>query len=133
MVLFISAVVFDIGSAEKIAAPENGTRGNDQIVTGNDSEKIISLKNGENFTLILRENPSTGYVWEINLSKGLSILNNNFTQDPAPPGTVGFPGNHSWVIQAVAPGIQQVNGIYKRLWENTTGMEESFTLTVEVV
>jgi inhibitor of cysteine peptidase len=133
MVLFISAVVFDIGSAEKIATPGNETMGNDQIVTGNDSGKIISLKNGENFTLILREKPSTGYVWEINLSKGLSILSDKFTQDTAPPGTVGVSGNHSWIIQPLAPGIQQVNGIHKRLWENTTGTEESFTFTVEVI
>jgi inhibitor of cysteine peptidase len=40
---------------------------------------------------------------------------------------------HQWVIQAIAPGSQQVNGIYRRRWENTTGTEEKFTFTVEVV
>jgi inhibitor of cysteine peptidase len=60
-----------------------------QVVTGNDSGKIISLQNGENFALILRENPSTGFHWELNISKGLSILSSNYTQDPVPKNTNG--------------------------------------------
>jgi inhibitor of cysteine peptidase len=34
--------------------------------------------------------------------------------------------------KSVAQGSQQVNGIYKRSWENTTGTEDNFTLSVEV-
>ena len=32
--------------------------------------------------------------------------------------------------QSLAPGNQQVNGIYKRPWENTTGTEDNFILNV---
>jgi len=103
-----------------------------QIVTGNDSEKTISLKNRENFTLILREKPTIGAAWELNLSKGLIILSDHYTSDPAPPGYTGFGGTHSWVIQTTYPGSQQVNGRNKRSWENTTGTEENFTLNVKV-
>lgn len=112
-----------------------GTMGNGQVVTENDSGKIISLKNGENFTLNLKENPTTGYSWQLNLSKGLSILSDEYTEDKFPGEkeiTPGRGGTHSWLIQATVPGNQQVNGIYKRSWENTTGTEENFTLTVEV-
>ncbi len=143
VILFVAAVFFAAGCAEKAAAPgdETVTPGNeitekDQVVTKNDSGETISLKNGENFTLILRENPSTGYAWELNLSKGLSVLSDEYIQDPTPEDTTGehmtgVPGNHSWVIQAEAPGIQQVNSIYKR--GSITGTEENYTLTVEVV
>ncbi|AKB77702.1 hypothetical protein MSHOH_1219 [Methanosarcina horonobensis HB-1 = JCM 15518] len=44
----------------------------------------------------------------------------------------GVPGNHSWIIEAVDQGTQQMNGIYKQAWENATGTEDNFTLTVEV-
>jgi|GEM_PF-381028 len=101
-----------------------------QVITEVDNGANISLKNGENFTLKLRENPSTGYSWELNLSEGLSIISDEYTQDPAPEGCAGVPGTHSWIIEAVGQGNQQVNGIYKRPWENTTGTEDNFTLNV---
>jgi inhibitor of cysteine peptidase len=127
MFLVLAAVVFAVGFAEKPETAETG-----QIVTEADNGTTISLKNGENFTLQLRENPSTGYSWQINLTEGLSILSDNYTQDEAPEGMAGVPGTHSWIIEAVDQGSQQVNGIYKRPWENTTGTEDNFTLTVEV-
>ncbi|WP_235269970.1 protease inhibitor I42 family protein [Methanosarcina mazei] len=91
------------------------------------------MENGENFTLQLRENPSTGYAWELNVSEGLNILDDYYTQDEAPEEMVGVPGTHSWMIEAVSEGSQQVNGEYIRSWENMTGTEENSTLTVEVV
>jgi inhibitor of cysteine peptidase len=102
------------------------------MVTEADNGTTISLKNGENFTLQLRENPSTGYSWQLNLTEGLSILSDNYTQDEAPEGMAGVPGTHSWIIEAVDQGSQQVNGIYKRPFENITGTEDNFTLIVEV-
>lgn len=104
-----------------------------QAITEADNGTNISLKNGENFTLQLRGNPSTGYSWELNVSEGLSILSDEYIQDPAPENSTGVPGIHSWIIEAVDQGSQQVNGIYKRPWEKTTGTEDNFTLNVEVV
>jgi len=104
-----------------------------QVITEADNGTSISLKEGENFILKLRENPSTGYSWELNLGEGLSIVSDNYTQDPAPEGMCGVSGTHLWVIEAVAPGNQQVNGIYKRPWESTTGTEDSFILNVNSI
>ena len=111
----------------------NGTIETGQIVTEAENGKSISVKNREIFILQLRENPSTGYSWELKMSEGLNILSDGYAQDEAPEGKVGVPGTHSWTIEAVSQGSQQVNGIYKRPWENTTGTEENFTLAVEVV
>ena len=71
-----------------------------QVITEADNGTTISLKEGENFFLRLRENPSTGYSWEINLSEGLSIVSDNYTQDPAAEGIIGAGGTHLWVIKA---------------------------------
>ena len=125
--------VTENNTAENNTTEVNETVETGQIVTEADSGKTISLKNGDYFTLQLRENPSTGYSWQLNVSEGLTILSDGYTQDPAPEDKVGVPGNHRWEIKAVTPGSQQVNGIYKQPWENTTGTEENFTLTVEVV
>ena len=152
MLLVIAAVVFAAGcteeaepeddvtennTAENNTAENNTTEVNEtaetgQVVTEADNGTSISLKNGENFTLQLRENPSTGYSWQLNLSEGLTILNDGYTQDPTPEEMVGVPGTHQWEIKAVISGSQQVKGIYKQSWMNTTGTEDNFTLTVEV-
>ena len=101
-----------------------------QVITEDDNGKSISLKNGETFDLKLKENPSTGYSWELNLSQGLSVLSDNYTQDPAPRGFTGVPGTHLWIIKAVTEGDQQVKGIYKRPTAEETGKESVFTLNV---
>ncbi|HII92603.1 MAG TPA: protease inhibitor I42 family protein [Methanosarcina sp.] len=110
----------------------NKTIAKGQIVTEADNGKTISLKNGENFTVSLREDPSAGYLWELNLSNGLSILDDEYIEGLNPENLTGVPGTHLWVIEATAPGSQKVNGIYRRSWENITGTEEKFTLGVEV-
>jgi len=157
MLLVVTAVVFAAGCAGKSAGnttpspvviSENVTKNNTTQVnatvgtkqhvaeTGNvakaDSGKPISLKKGDNFTLKLREKPSTGYSWTLSLSQGLSILSDNYTQDPAPPDYTGVSGTHLWTIKAMTEGNQQIKGIYKRPWENITGTEDNFTLNVEV-
>ncbi|AAM05006.1 protease inhibitor I42 family protein [Methanosarcina acetivorans] len=103
-----------------------------QVVTEADNGTSISLNNGENFTLQLSGNPTTGYSWELNVSEGLNILSEDYTQDAVPEESTGVPGTYTWIIQAVDQGTQQVNGEYIRLWENATGPEDNFTLTVEV-
>jgi len=103
-----------------------------QVVTKADNGKTISLKKGENFTISLREDPSAGYLWKLNLSSGLSILDDEYIEGLNPENLTGVPGTHLWVIEATAPGSQKVNGIYRRSWENITGTEEKFTLNVEV-
>jgi inhibitor of cysteine peptidase len=103
-----------------------------QVLTETDNGTTISLENGATFYLRLRENPSTGYSWQLNLSHGLHILSDEYTQDQAPEGYTGVPGTHQWEIKAVTSGNQQVTGIYKRPWENVTGKEDTFKLKVEV-
>ena len=102
-------------------------------ITESDNGKTLNLKNGETFNLKLYDNPSTGYSWQLNVSKGLCILSDNYTQYPEPPGYVGDGGTHLWIIKAVTQGSQQVKGIYKQSWMETTGTEENFTLHVEVI
>jgi|GEM_PF-753647 len=111
----------------------NETMETERVITEADSGKTISLKTGENFTLNLTEDPAEGYEWELNLSKGLTILDDEYVEHPNPQHLEGVPGTHSWLIEAVAPGSQKVTGIYKRLRENTTDIEENFTLNIDVV
>jgi predicted secreted protein len=73
--------------------------------------------------LELRENPSTGYLWDVETDDGLQIVSSVFTQDPAPPDYIGVPGWHRFGLVAAAPGAFEVRG---KLWQEFAG-ESSVT------
>lgn len=108
-----------------------------QVVTETDNGKTINLENGKTFYLKLKENPTTGYSWKLNLSQGLKNISVEYYPAEQPEGVehplVGAGGVHLWEIKAVAKGSQQVTGIYKRPWENETSGDETFTLNVGVI
>ncbi len=108
-----------------------------QVITEADNGTSISLENGSTFYLKLKENPTTGYSWELNLSQGLNNISGEYYPPEQPEGIkeplVGAGGVHLWEIKAVSKGNQQVTGMYKRSWEKLTGEEEKFILNVKVV
>lgn len=108
-----------------------------KIITGDDNGKTIKIKKGESFCLRLKENPSTGYSWQLSLSKGLSLFNTEYYPPDSSKSsqrlTVGASGLHSWKIKAIAKGSQQVKVIYRRSWEKETGREQTFKVNVKVI
>ncbi len=110
---------------------------NHKTITEADNGNTIHIKEGQTFIIKLNENPSTGYSWELSLSKGLGLLSDKYNSpESSKKGgkfVIGAAGYHSWEIKAVAKGSQQVNGIYKRSWEPETDEEKTFKLNVVVV
>lgn len=108
-----------------------------QVITEADNGTSTSLENGSTFYLKLKENPTTGYSWELNLTQGLNNISGEYYPSEQPEGIkqplIGAGGVHLWEIKAISKGSQQVTGIYKRPWEKVTGEEEHFMLKVEVV
>lgn len=92
----------------------------------------VNVTKGGIVGISLRENPTTGYSWNTTLSAGLTLLNDTYTVDPHAEGMVGVGGTHLWLVRADAAGDQTFSAIYKRPWENTTGTEETFLLTLKV-
>ncbi len=128
VLLIAAAFLFAAGCTENSEPIEKG-----QVLTEADNGKTLTLEKGENFTLSLKGNPSTGYSWKLDLSDGLSILSDEYSTDPDHEGEAGAGGIHSWVIETKDTGSQEIKGIYKRPWESTSDGEKTFTLTVEVV
>ncbi|MDD4255570.1 MAG: protease inhibitor I42 family protein [Methanofollis sp.] len=87
---------------------------------------------GDIVGISLTENPTTGYSWNTTLSAGLTLLNDTYTVDPHAEGMVGVGGTHLWLVRADAAGNQTFSAVYKRSWENTTGTEDTFSLTLKV-
>lgn len=133
-VLILSLILAAIPAAVCAAPNETGCT---KVITENYNGKTIQVKQGDSFCLKLKENPSTGYSWQLSLSKGLNLLSTEYYSPDSSKSSqrliVGAAGLHSWKIKAVAKGKQQVRGIYRRSWETKTGREQTFILNVKVV
>jgi len=90
------------------------------------NESTVAVKLNSRFALELAENPSTGYAWNLTTTDGLRVVADEYL----PPGTavVGAAGTHRWEIEAVAVGLQAIEGAYRR--ESTT--EDADTFMVEI-
>lgn len=97
-----------------------------------DSGSSISAEVGDAFEIRLEENPTTGYEWELTVSDGLEIIEDEFSQTSEEEELVGSGGIHIWTIGVNEAGEQTIDAIYKRPWEDVTGEEETFTMTVSV-
>lgn len=100
------------------------------VFTEDNNGSTVELATGDTFQVKLNENPTTGYQWSLETTGGLEIMNDNYL--PPATGLVGAGGIHEWDIKATASGTQQVTAVYSRSWENLTGSEQRFVLTVEV-
>jgi inhibitor of cysteine peptidase len=134
MVLTICLILATIPMA--LCATPHAT-GNHKVITEADNGNTIYIKEGQTFIINLNENPSTGYSWELSLSKGLGLLSDKYYSPESSKKdgglVLGAAGFHSWEIKAMDKGNQEVNGVYKRSWEPETGEEQTFKLNVVVV
>ena len=90
-------------------------------VTEADNGKTENVTRNTRFAVVLAENPSTGFAWNVNLSSGLELQSSDYHQDGAPAGMVGVGGTRTWIIVAKEPGDQKFSAIYRRAWEPVSG------------
>ena len=126
--LIMAVIPVTAGSASNEA-------GKTKVITENYNGKTIQIPYGQSLCLKLLENPSTGYSWQLGLSKGLKQLSSKYysPNDIGQRPMVGASGFHAWKIKATARGCQQIKGIYRRSWEKGTDKEHTFILNVKVV
>jgi len=79
----------------------------------------IRLSVGRKETIVLPENPSTGYTWKIDQegSDNLSILSIEDLGHQRGADMPGAPGLRRWVIRARTAGHADLQLVYQRPWE----------------
>lgn len=100
--------------------------------TDEDSGATWQAEPGDTARIVLSENPTTGYRWELtdSLPTIVELVSDTFTR-PDDEGRVGSGGIHTWVLGARSRG----NGIlrlgYRRPWEEGKPLR-GYSLTVSV-
>jgi inhibitor of cysteine peptidase len=72
-------------------------------------------------------------MWNATLSPGLELQSSDFHQSPAASGMTGVGGTRIWIIITKEIGDQKFSASYQRSWENVTGNETAFQVTIRVV
>ena len=95
----------------------------------NDQDTVYGIK-GDIIIVELEENPTTGYSWNLTYSEGLELSEDNYTQENNTEEMVGAGGFHQWTFKLTDTGEQKISAVYMRPWEERTGDENTFDLTI---
>lgn len=82
-----------------------------------EQDSVVHARVGEEFTLVLQSNATTGYRWMLADSLDESLLrlvDQRYVPDPNPEQRVGAGGREAWVFAAVAPGEAGIRLRYAR-------------------
>jgi inhibitor of cysteine peptidase len=100
-------------------------------LTAADNGKTVEVRAGDQLTIVLEGNPSTGYTWE---AKDLDA--NMFQQvgetefKSSNPGLTGAGGTLTLTFKALKTGTSMLTLVYHRPWEATAEPQSTFEITV---
>jgi inhibitor of cysteine peptidase len=97
------------------------------------ADQTLTLAVGQQATIALEENPSTGYRWNVDAaaSSNLSILridDRGFSENAGGKRLLGAPGVHRWSIKATRAGSANVTSVYRRPWEASVARRHQVTI-----
>ncbi|MBM3167568.1 MAG: protease inhibitor I42 family protein [Chloroflexi bacterium] len=93
----------------------------------------IQAKAGQEFTITIESNPTTGYQWELAQTPNEAIVKFVKSDYEAPQnGRPGQGGEEVWTFKAVGKGTAQISMRYVRSWEKDQPPAKTQTYTVVV-
>ena len=122
-----ATLVAACGSSKKAAADGRTLK---TAYTEANNKDTVALKVGQQIFVTLKENPSTGYSWNVKLANGLAMVSTEFTAPSTSPPLAGAGGKRTWVIRADNAGMLKFSGVYVRSWEKKGKKARSFSLTI---
>lgn len=114
------------------AALGHATTRGDLIITKQDDGKTVTAVVGQNISVNLAGNPSTGFTWIQTETNGDSVVvlgPSTFTADS--PGLTGGGGTVSFPLRAVKAGQTILHFNYLQTW-NPDSLADTFGVTVKV-
>jgi inhibitor of cysteine peptidase len=96
----------------------------------NQREGNITLKKGQEFTITLKSNPTSGYGWIPTFNKYIIDLTAHEFQ-PTSPRFIGNSGKDIFTFKAISYGSAILKMFYRRSWEEQFVAEKIFFIDVE--
>ncbi len=104
-----------------------------QEKTYTEKDAEISATIGENFTISLESNQSTGYSWSVGMvSDNAQVVVAGMDYDLPDNAKTGQGGAEVWHMKAVAPGTVKLMFYYARSWEKEAPAKTiTFNVTIQ--
>ena len=137
-VFFIGAMTgYYLSDAHSDANVPSDDNAQNPVVFGMaDNNSTAVMKKNTIFSIQLDENPTTGYMWDISSSQGLTITESTFTPrhniNPFEPFRCGEDGVHEWHFVTAMEGMQGFRAVDCCPWINLTGDEQVYILHINV-
>jgi len=104
-----------------------------QEKTYTETSSEIAATVGENFTISLESNQSTGYSWSVGMvSDNAQVVVAGMDYDLPESSQTGQGGAEVWHLKAIAPGSVKLMFFYARSWEKDAPAKTlSFNVTIK--
>lgn len=99
-----------------------------------ENQQNVEIKNGQEFTITLTSNPSTGYSWSVDDTYDKNIISkisNEFIASNTKMS--GAPGRELWIFKGTSTGNTKLNFTYTRQGDDKTNQLnfKSFNIIVK--
>ena len=95
-----------------------------------DQEENITIKRGQEFTIILESNPTSGFKWLPKFNGSIINLVSHDFQSSTTKRT-GSSGKDIFTFLAICSGSDTLKMFYKRSWEERFVSEKVFVINVK--
>ena len=93
---------------------------------------VVVLAVGQTFEIVLPENPTTGFRWELKEAGQPACLPLGDSYEKPAAGALGRPGIRRWRFEAAQAGSGRIALVYRRAWEQDTPPAQVFRITAKV-
>ena len=101
-------------------------------LTRADDGRTVELRPGDDVTLRLEENPTTGYQWTLEPTSGEVVALRASDHVRAPGAAVGGGGERVFTLRAEKAGSATVRAKLWRAWEGDRSVTGTFSVTLRV-
>jgi inhibitor of cysteine peptidase len=95
-----------------------------------DNGAVIHAKMNDFIIINLPENPTTGYMWDVDATTGLKPKSDTYNR----PATMrmGAGGSHTWNYVVTGTGTQEFSAVYHQPWMPIEEGDMTYSLTFEI-
>lgn len=102
-------------------------------LTEQDAGKTIELRAGDELSVTLKGNPTTGYTWEMDAQQTAGLLQQVGETEFKPEGNApGSGGQQTLRFKAITPGAMTLRLVYRRPWEQNIEPADSFEVKIVI-
>ena len=96
-----------------------------------EKDQILEVRSGQDFKVKLKANPTTGYIWRVDIGKAVGLISERGESlYQRQNELVGSGGIEVFTFNAAALGTADIIFFYERPWEGTP--EKEYVLTVKI-